>query len=868
MSSKQKSLLSDPADVITLGAIVFPISLVFLSIEQSFMAERVPSKTYLVLAVLSGIFCTLATCLTTHSFVKSSERRGAVSTQIAVGLILIWGGFIYCFTNDNSLASLSEELRLATAPQSTWVVENRDGVDWLVPPSQRRGEAGTPATQALIAAVLFAFMAAPYCASWAVLNLFSGTRFRILISMTCVSWVIVGVAWRHTETPDSAVGLKPATTNVSPVDLPAEEVEDSGKGTMSPDVKTTEAWYVSNLSSVAMAILFAIPAYLSVPFVRLFMVTFMDTNDIARLWLVSTVSSLLIIVLMTLLGPRLVPDQAVSFANAGVVLSLLSAWIIMPTIYDSKMIWISTHVCGLTWMTGGLILLGRPWSMEQQELIRALSVLIPAVTLTLLHLLFGLYQPRLLRIFKTLCWAILSVLVVTVCVLLYFDKAPTWKSFSFGLWLFLLTGPYAQKPPEIVYLSHAASQTLNIRLLWSTIRKLVRLDSTSQVPNPEPTTSRFYETRDPEIQSWIPVGDFVRFIVRRYQPEWREGVTFVVVILAMIALAVSISILQSNPTSNFQLVRNNLQWFAATAGLCWFAGWLLLKRHHLRKQALVLSNENVGWWTGSEFEWLTAYNAVRDVHVWAQKIAIVTNDGTRITTRPLSLSGASASAGFIQNKNFKETIRAAMQSLHQQGHADIGPIRFTWLGLTLQKHTIHWTDIDSINLNASGISISRKGGPKQWAFISARHLSNPMCLKMLVYYFFGMQKFLNEVTGVSGVSPADFERVCRSVNGLDEFGLWDQKKLTKAVISVFSYQLPHSFSHLLAVDSGWGEFPGEESLDQIAMGEAWRELVHQIASHVPFPEPLCELLQPTEDFWIRGMTAIVEHEAARQTTPC
>jgi hypothetical protein len=46
-----------------------------------------------------------------------------------------------------------------------------------------------------------------------------------------------------------------------------------------------------------------------------------------------------------------------------------------------------------------------------------------------------------------------------------------------------------------------------------------------------------------------------------------------------------------------------------------------------------------------------------------------------------------------------------------------------------------------------------------------------MCLKMLVFYFYGMRKFLMEVTGVDDVSPSDFERVCRSVEGLDEFGL-------------------------------------------------------------------------------------------------
>jgi hypothetical protein len=434
--------------------------------------------------------------------------------------------------------------------------------------------------------------------------------------------------------------------------------------------------------------------------------------------------------------------------------------------------------------------------------------------------------------------------------------------------MIILIVPYAEKPPEITYLTHVVSQKLNLRHLTRLIRKLLKLESLTEEPKRESIAYRFYETRDPQIQNSIPDGDFVRFIVRPFRAEWRDAVILVVVITAMFGLAISVSMLNANSNDNFQFVRNNLLWYAGTAVLFWMAGWLLLKRYHTSHQALVLSNEHVGWWTGSEFEWWIAYNSIRDVRVWSQMIGIVTKDGNQITTRKLSQSGALASAGFVQNKNFKETAHAVMQSLRQQGQADIGPMRFTWLGLTLRQNTIHWKDIESIHLNANGISVAKKGGPKQWAFVSARHLGNPMCLKMLVYYFFGMQKFLSEVTGVSGVSPADFERVCRSVDGLDEFGLLAPTKLTKAVISVFSYQLPHSFSHLIPVDFGWGEFPGEQSLDQIAMGEAWRELLHQIASHLPIPAPLCELLQPTEDLWIRGITAFVEHEAALPAASC
>ncbi|MEZ6127083.1 MAG: hypothetical protein R3C59_00205 [Planctomycetaceae bacterium] len=869
MSLRQKpSLLSDPANVIALGATVFPISLVLLSIEQSLMAERLPSKSYLVLAVLSGIFCTLAICLTAHSFVNSSERRGTVSIQIAVGLTLIWGGFLYCFTHGHPLAFLFEELRLATAPQSMWIVENRDGVDWLVSANQRGVEAGTPATQALFAAVLFAFMAAPYCASWALVNLFSGTRFRILMSMTCVSWVIVVIAWRHNESTESNVRHNPAAISADTTVQLKEKTQEVGNDQLPPAEKVSETWHFSELSSVAIAILFAIPAYFSVPFMRLFIVTFMDANEAARIWLVSTVSSLLIIFLMTLLGPRLVPDHAISFANAGLVLSMLSAWIMMPTIYDSRMLWISNHVCGLTWMAGGFILLGRPWRMEHQELVRALCLLIPAVTLTLLHLLLGLYESRLLRRFKSFCWMISEGLVVTAAILLYFEKAPTSTSFSCGLWMIILIVPYAEKPPEFTYLTHAFSQKLSLRRLTRPIRKLLNLGTLTEDPKRGSIATRFYETRDPEIQNAISDSDFVRFIIRPFRAEWRDAAILVVVISAMIGLAISVSMLNANANDSFEFVRNNLPWFGGTVLLFWLASWLLVKRYHTTQQALVLCNDHVGWWAGSEFEWWIPYESIRDIRVWSQMIAIVAKDGNQITTKKLSQSGALASAGFIQSKNFKEAAPAVMQSLRQQGHADIGPMRFSWLGLTLRQNTIHWSDIESIHLNANGISVAKKGGPGQWAFISARHLSNPMCLKMLVYFFFGMQKFLSEVTGVIGVSPADFERVCRSVNGLDEFGLLDEDRLTKAVISVFSYQLPHSFSHLTQVAFGLGEFPGELSLDQIAIGEAWRELLNHIASHLPMPARLCELLQPTEDLWIRGITAFVEHEAERTAAPC
>jgi len=867
MSSRQPdNVFRNPTDVIKAGAVIAPISLIFLAILQLSMSIRLPSSTYLFFAMVSAFFCTLATCVVAHSYVKPSDRRGAISIQIAVGLIVIWGGFTCCFTNGNPLSSLVSELRLTEAPPSTWVVEKRDGVDWLVSTNQRRGESVSPALQAVFAAPIFAIVFAQYFASWAVVNMMAVTRFRMLVSIMCVSWVVVGVTWNQNPA-NEATNSDETSEIVSTRDNPTERIDDFEKPGLTTAEGSSGTWYFRELSSVALAVLFAIPVYLSVPFVRLFMVTFLDTSHVATFWLVSTVSTLLAVIAISLLGSKLVSDDAFSLAYLGLALSLFSAWVILPAIQDSRAYWVSAHVSCITWAMAGFIFLGRPWTMTHDDLVRSVSILSISVTLQLLHLLLGLYQPRLLRTCKSVCWAVLFGMAVVAVSLIYLDKASILARYAPAKWvilLLLLIGPYAEKPPEFAYLTHSVARKLSPRLFFDRLRALVRACSAPTSSAEQVLLPRFYETRDPDIQASLPDSDAVRFIIRRQLPGWCDAVICIFVMLAMIAVAIVVSTLQFSSPDRLQSVRNDIGWYAATLGLCLTAGWLLLNRYYHNRQALVLANENVGWWAGSEFEWMIHTVSIREVRVYAQRISIVTNDGNRITTRQLSLNGALASASFIQSKYFRDTVQVAMQSLDQQSQVDFGQLRVTTHGLTVRQQTIHWRQIESIKLTADGLTISREGGLRQWAFVSSRNLGNPMCLKMLVFYFYGMRKFLIEVTGVGDVSPIDFERVCRSVDGLDEFGLLDEQKLTNTVLAVFSYQIPHS----LTLDCLEATFSGEKSFDQLAAGEAWRELMKRIAFHVRLPELLSQLLLPTEDFWTQVLSAFVEHEGKRQTSPC
>ena len=122
------------------------------------------------------------------------------------------------------------------------------------------------------------------------------------------------------------------------------------------------------------AIVFPISVVL-LAIVQLFLRTFADTNQLGKTWIITTVASLLVVLLMTMVAPRIFPNQAYSLATAGLALSLLSAWVILPTVSDTETTWIAGHVCGLTWMMAGFIFLGRPWTMSHEQLLRHLAVL-------------------------------------------------------------------------------------------------------------------------------------------------------------------------------------------------------------------------------------------------------------------------------------------------------------------------------------------------------------------------------------------------------------------------------------------------------------------------------------------------------------
>jgi len=365
----------DPHRVMVMGAIVFPISVVLLAIAQCYLATRSSMSTYLVLVVLSAFFCTLCVCLSTHFFVAPETRRGAVAFQVTIGLIVLWGGFFYFVMQSETFSAMIDEFHLDSelnSPRFPWKTEIRKGVEWVVPQSTTINSSYMSAASAAVLAVLGALLVAPYLVSWTLLNLSVAARFRILISMTCVSWAIAGIAWSF----GSALDAETTTEAAVPISSTQhDKVEVPAAQSMNNDGLISSRWYRDSIPSFAIGILFAIPAYLSVPFAQLFLRTFADTNQLAKTWIITTVASLLVVVLMTMVAPRIFPNQAYSLATAGLALSLLSAWVILPTVSDTETTWIAGHVCGLTWMIAGFIFLGRPWTMSHEQLLRHLAVL-------------------------------------------------------------------------------------------------------------------------------------------------------------------------------------------------------------------------------------------------------------------------------------------------------------------------------------------------------------------------------------------------------------------------------------------------------------------------------------------------------------
>jgi len=394
------------------------------------------------------------------------------------------------------------------------------------------------------------------------------------------------------------------------------------------------------------------------------------------------------------------------------------------------------------------------------------------------------------------------------------------------------------------------------------LRGLLRHNASNLGSLPPPRTQlSIFEAVDPEIRASFPEADTVRYVVRLHKSEWLDALTLFMVIIAMTAFGVSYSFLSQKSVESF---RDNWEWIAGTAVLGLFAGWLLLKRHHLSRQALVLGNNTFGWWNGSQFEGITEYSSVREVHVWSQRVKLVTHEGNQITTRALDTIGAWPAANFIQHKNLKLTIQSAVESFDRDGFADFGPLRLSPKGPTIQGNSLLWREVESVSTTMNGVFISKRGGPTQWSIVPARRVVNPLCLRTLVYFFNGTELFLTEVTGVKNVSPEDFDRVCRSARGMDEFRLSDEQHLVGAMTQVFAIQIPWAISQSLQMDSALCPFPGEDSPELLAAAEAWREIARRIALSVRIPTSLEFLALPAEDVWAHAMTLFVQQESTTQ----
>jgi len=330
---------------------------------------------------------------------------------------------------------------------------------------------------------------------------------------------------------------------------------------------------------------------------------------------------------------------------------------------------------------------------------------------------------------KNVAWWVFQGIFVAMAVTVFVAPALCAKLILPFFWITVLIGPYASTPSEISHLYHTAVRRTQVRGVMTRLRGMLRHNASNLGSLPPPRTQlSIFEAVDPEIRASFPEADTVRYVVRLHKSEWLDALTLFMVIIAMTAFGVSYSFLSQKSVESF---RDNWEWIAGTAVLGLFAGWLLLKRHHLSRQALVLGNNTFGWWNGSQFEGITEYSSVREVHVWSQRVKLVTHEGNQITTRALDIIGAWPAANFIQHKNLKLTIQSAVESFDRDGFADFGPLRLSPKGPTIQGNSLLWREVESVSTTMNGVFISKRGGPTQWSNVPARRVVNPLCLRTL-----------------------------------------------------------------------------------------------------------------------------------------
>lgn len=847
--------------VIIACAAGFPTVAVVAALWQICTQAGFPSGVFLPLATLSAFFCTLTTCLCAHLFVDSGSRRTAIFVELVVGLSLVWGGFSYAvFQGSPFHPAINYPGSITERTSGPLSIDGDSHVARTVR-DQKQGESAVSSAAYLLIAFYSTFFFVPIMLSWAQRHLSATSRFQILLCMTCLSWLIVGVSLSRNATGDMVPQSNKSDSQRRATPLEGTEQKDLSNSTV--DQIPTAVRIDGSFATLALVALFGVPLFLSIPFIQLFLAEFVDTSRLARLWIITTVASLSVLVLMALVAPRLIEQNTIWLSTVGVTLSVLSIWILLPTVSDTSASWTAVHVSGLSWMIGGYVILGRPWQMSSDHLLQSLVTVSLPILMTLLHLLLGLYSPRKLLIFEHLCWWWIKAAILALASAIYWQPALAAILFSTLIYSVVLAVPFSTQPPEISYLRYLFARYLSFHELWGYLWGMFRRKSPDQGSGPDWIDSVPRPVSiDAKVVAALPASQAVRYAVHVQRPSWLDPVTLAVVIVTTIVIAVVYGFWRSTPEAT---IRQLLPGITTGVAFLLLTAWLLLIRLHAAKQMLLLCKDFACWWNGESMDWLMSYEAMHDIRVWKQRLILSEIGGQSVIIRSLEASEFWPTANFIQNQSLNARMTSISSQLAQSGKVACGPIVLSWSGLSCRGRVLAWEDVGNLTWSSDGVIISKKNGLSNWAFVSAQQIPNPLCLRALMLYFHAVQIFLCSVSAGRTTNPIDFERVLRSVRGMDEFHLSDNDKVGTAMTEVARYQYPLLLS--LKADPTLLGLPQAADAAESILGTAWKSLAASVEKFIPLPPRLEYLSQDATDVPASGFAEWVKQQRPLNSSP-
>ena len=834
----------------------FPVLTVVSAICQLSSSTGRNSEIFLPLAVLSAFFCTLLTCLAAHLFADSRRRGTAVFVGGVLGLSLLWCGFSYIVFQSTFFQSTIKYVSSLTEHSSRQIrVETGNEVDLAT--QMPRAQPGTEEQEIeesfVIVAAIFTLIFIPAVLAWSERHLAGISRFRILLCVTCLSWLIVAIAWTRIAPDGNAYSNGHSALPAQSTTSAEQQIDVQSPAFDAGDILNRAGQDIP-IPQFAFAALFAVPVFFSIPFIQLFLTEFTDTTKLARIWMVMSVLSLSIIALMAMVAPRLFGENTLWLSTSGVALTVFSAWVILPLVRDVPTSWTATHVCGLTWIVGGYVLLGRPWTMTPDQLLRSLAAVVLPAAVTLIHMLLGLYSPKRLATFEHLSWWLVRAAILTLCALFYWQPAIAVRIVGIVFWTVVLLAPFSSTPSEILYLRYLIARYSSIReiygLLWGLLRR--RPAGQTQDPNWIQRIPSMIEP-DPAIVAALPESETIQYCLRARRNDKLDPLTLAVAVVTTVVIAVSYSAWRSLPGST---LRQNAGPILISLGFLTLTGWLLLIRFHSARQSLVLGNSVVGWWNGTDMEWMISYDAVLNVRVWNQRLMLHKVSGGAATSG--RLSDVWPAANFIESRKLGQKMTATLGQLDENEKIDYGPIALSWEGLSVRGRTLPWDDVGKVQWNAGRVAIVNRRGTNAWAQISAREVPNPLCLRTTVLFFHAVRVFLSSVTESRTSNPRNLFSVLRSVRGTDEFRLTDENTLIAAMTEVVRLQFSKSVESSL--DATLRGLPNAMDPANIAVGEAWQSLSRIVFQFVPIPDRLAFLSQAASEIPLAGLVELQMRE--------